>query len=297
MVRLFFIVELLPLLGRFILRVLRGFKRNQGLLLSGAIAYYTLLSIIPMLALSLVVLSHFIDETELMLTITAYIKMVFPRYGPTLAEQVRTFLEYRHVIGIVGVLFMIFFSSIAFTAFENAMSVIFFHRVRATRRHFLISAVIPYLYISLLSLGIFFVTVVAGILKTLETEKVIFLSWYLSLEGASGFVLYASGIVGEVLLLTSLYLVMPVGKVTFRHALLGGFTATFLWEITRRILVWYYTKLSFVNIIYGPLATTVVALISVEAAAIILLIGAQVIAEVERSASGEDDSGEHGFQT
>lgn len=297
MVRLFFVIELLPILGRFIVKVLRGFKRNQGLLLSGAIAYYTLLSLIPMLALSLVVLSHFIDETQLMLTIGTYLTMVFPRYGPTLAEQVRTFLEYRHVIGIVGVLFMLFFSSIAFTAFENAMSVIFFHRVKISRRHFLISAIIPYLYISLLSVGIFFVTVIVGILKSLETEKVIFLNWYLSLEGVSGFVLSASGIAGEVLLLTSLYLVMPVGRVTFRHALLGGATATLLWEIIRRLLIWYYTKLSFVNIIYGPLATTVVALISVEAAAIILLIGAQVIAEFERSSADKGDAEDHGFQT
>ncbi|MBW2585301.1 MAG: ribonuclease R, partial [Deltaproteobacteria bacterium] len=40
--------------GKFLLRVLTGFRRNQGLLLAGAVAYYTLLSVIPMLALILV---------------------------------------------------------------------------------------------------------------------------------------------------------------------------------------------------------------------------------------------------
>jgi uncharacterized BrkB/YihY/UPF0761 family membrane protein len=45
--------------GRFLWRVLVGFKRNQGLLLAGAVAYYTLLSVIPMLALILVGLSHY----------------------------------------------------------------------------------------------------------------------------------------------------------------------------------------------------------------------------------------------
>ena len=44
----------------FMLRVLRGFKRNQGLLLSSAVAYHTLLSIVPMSILALIVLSHFI---------------------------------------------------------------------------------------------------------------------------------------------------------------------------------------------------------------------------------------------
>ena len=37
--------------GRFSVDVLKGFRENQGLLLAGAVAYYTLLSIIPMFAL------------------------------------------------------------------------------------------------------------------------------------------------------------------------------------------------------------------------------------------------------
>jgi uncharacterized BrkB/YihY/UPF0761 family membrane protein len=45
-----------------------------------------------------------------------------------------------------------------------------------------------------------------------------------------------------------------------------------------------------VNLIYGSLATAVVALLSTEAVALILLLGAQVIAELERKA-GEIPSG------
>ena len=40
--------------GLFLLRVLKGFRHNQGILLSGAVAYYMLLSIVPLLALLLV---------------------------------------------------------------------------------------------------------------------------------------------------------------------------------------------------------------------------------------------------
>jgi membrane protein len=48
------------------------------------------------------------------------------------------------------------------------------------------------------------------------------------------------------------------------------------------VLIWYYGAASMVNIIYGSIATTVVALLSIEVVAIILLLGAQVIAELER---------------
>ncbi|WP_093883462.1 YhjD/YihY/BrkB family envelope integrity protein [Syntrophus gentianae] len=81
----------------------------------------------------------------------------------------------------------------------------------------------------------------------------------------------------------SSYLVMPVRHVIFRHALIGGLTAAVLWEISRRVLVWYYKAVSMVNVIYGSITTTVIALLCIEVVAVILLLGAQVIAELENT--------------
>ena len=44
----------------FALRVIQSFRANQGLLLAGAIAYYTLLSMVPLLILMVIALSHFL---------------------------------------------------------------------------------------------------------------------------------------------------------------------------------------------------------------------------------------------
>ena len=60
----------------------------------------------------------------------------------------------------------------------------------------------------------------------------------------------------------------------------GGYT---LWEATRLVMMYYFLNVSFVNAIYGSLATIIVLLISLEVGSIILLLGAQVIAELERS--------------
>jgi len=67
------------------------------------------------------------------------------------------------------------------------------------------------------------------------------------------------------------------------HALIGGVTATVLWEITRHVLVWYFSTLSQVGVVYGSLTTAIAVLLSVEVGAIVLLLGAQVIAEYERA--------------
>ena len=63
-----------------------------------------------------------------------------------------------------------------------------------------------------------------------------------------------------------------------------------LWEITRHVLVWYFGTLSQVSVVYGSLTTSIVVLLSLEIAATLLLLGAQVIAEYERIGTAEHDA-------
>lgn len=268
-------------LFKFLLRVLLQFKHNHGLLLSAAVAYYVLLSIVPLSILALLVLTHFIEEPQLIDTLSTYLGMVIPGYAATLTEQVRDFLDHRKAVGIIGFFVMLFFSSVAFSMLENAMSVIFAQRVKIQRRNFLLSAIIPYAYMFLMGLGIVLVSFVLGAIETLESKNLEILGWSLNLGGTTGVALYLLGVVGEVLMLTSFYLVMPLVRVRFLHALIGGIAVAVLWEITRRVLIWYYSAISMVNVVYGSIAVTVAALLSVEVVVAILLLGAQVIAELE----------------
>ena len=264
-------------------RVVKGFKRNQGLLLSGGVAYNSLLSIIPMVALILIGLSQFIDQEKLLGIIIQELELIVPGHAAQLADEVAAFIQYRHFVGIIGIGVMLFFSSMAFSMLESAMSIIFYHRVKIHRRHFLISAIIPYIYIFLMGVGIVVITIIGGVLDAIEGETLTILGHSFSFAGASRIGLYLVGILGLILMLTSLYLVMPLGQITFSHALLGGTTAAILWEITRHVLVWYFANISLVSVIYGSFATAVVVLLSIEVASIILLFGAQVIAEFERA--------------
>jgi membrane protein len=280
---------------RFLKQVISGFRANQGFLLSGAIAYYTLLSIIPMMALILILLSRFEQQQQLLDVLREYLVLVTAGQVDAVINQIELFLQNWKVIGMLGFAALLFFSSFAFTALENAMSVIFFHRVSIERRRFFISAIIPYIYILLLAVGLLFVSVVSGFLHSLQTDSVTVFGHRWTFGFTETTVIYLLGVIGETALLTSLYLVMPVGRLSFRHALIGGVTAAILWEITRHVLVWYFSTLSLVNVIYGAFAATIVILISLEAAAIILLLGAQVIAEYERIGMAQKHT--HGLQT
>ena len=280
------LVQLLKAPGAFTLRALRAFRANQGLLLAGAVAYYALLSLVPLLILVLIGLSHLIERQLLLDTMERYLGWLLPGEAKPVMLQLQAFIEHRQVLGLVLVATMLFFSSLAFTVLENAMSIIFHHRVRVRRRHFLVSALLPYCYILFLGAGLLVVTLVAGGLEALGEHSIDFLGRSWSLGGISGVALYLLGVAGEVLIITSIYLVMPVGRLLFRHALIGGVLAAVLWEITRHILVWYFARLSKIGVVYGSLATAIVVLLSLEIAATLLLFGAQVISEYERLARG-----------
>ena len=268
--------------GAFALQTFKAFRANQGLLLAGAIAYYALLSIVPLLILTVIALSHFVDQVGLLSTLGRYLEWLIPGQSRAVVAELAAFLEHREVAGWVLLASMLFFSSLAFTVLENAMSVIFHHRVIVRRRRFLISAIIPYIYILCLGIGLLVVTLVAGSLQVMGTQSIEFLWRTWSLSGLSGTLLYLLGLVGEVFVLTSIYMVMPVGRLSLRHALVGAVVAAVLWEISRHLLVWYFATLSQIGTVYGSLTTAIAVLLSLELAATLLLLGAQVISEYER---------------
>lgn len=268
--------------AKFAMLTLRDFNGNQGLLLAAAIAYYALLSMVPLLILSAIVLSHWVDRTELLAALGRSLAWLVPSQSRAVLSDISEFLENRNAIGAVLSVTLVFFSSLAFSVLERAMAVIFAHRGVAKKRHFLVSAILPYFFVLLLGLCMLGVTAVSVTLQSLAQESIHFLGYSWPLKGLSGALLYVLGTLVETFILAMLYLVLPIGRTQASHALIGGFVAMSLWEGIRHILTWYFATLSKASIVYGSLTTPVVALFSMEIAATLFLLGAQVISEYER---------------
>jgi membrane protein len=273
----------------FALRVLKNFKTNQGLLLAGAVAYYALLSIVPLLILMVIVLSQVIDQDVLLATVNRALEYVVPGEGKAVVDELTAFLNHGEVIGWVLLVTMLFFSSLGFKVLESAISVIFMHRVERSKRHILVSLLLlPFGYIFFIGSVLFVGTFLIVDLMAMGGEHIVILGHSWSLGGFSRWLIYVAGVMGEVLLISSIYYFMPVGRLTARHALIGGATAGLLWEIIRQGMSWYFGTLSQVSVVYGSLTTAIVVLLSMEVAATLLLLGAQVIAEYERIEIGPD---------
>ena len=162
------------------------------------------------------------------------------------------------------------------------MCIIFAHRGRTKSRHFLVSAVLPYCFVLLLGVTLLVVTFMSALLQAMAQQSIALFGEQWSLGNVSSGLFYGLGVLIETLVLAGLYLVIPVGRTRLHHALIGGFSAAVFWEILRHLLVWYLAHLSKLSVVYGSLTTAVVALFSMELAATLLLLGAQVIAEYEQ---------------
>ncbi len=274
-----------PKIIRFAHRVFRDFfLRNHGLLLTSAVANNMMLSLIPLAAVFLVLFSHFIDPAIVMKSISIEASMIAPSFAPTLNEVLAGFLETRQLIGWVGLGSLLIFSSFAFRVLEDAFSIIFHQPLPTLKRKFWISALMPYFFILIVAIGLILITVVNAVVDARSLKNNVFPSLDLLLHQHLSQIIYATGVLGLVVLFTLFYKVMPVVHVPWKRALIAGVTVTILWEIVRHVLVSYYTNFSAVNVIYGSMAAIIIMLLIMEAIALILLLGAQIMADLQRSA-------------
>lgn len=271
---------------------LRHFSDNQGLMLAGAIAYYALLSLVPMIILAVLGLSHWVDPAELLATLQRYLEWLVPSQAAAVLADVSGFVDRGASLGIVLIATLLFFSSLTFSILQKAMARIFAHRHVSKKRHPVIAALLPFSLVLLFGVVLLAITVASLVIQSLATESLTLFGRDWPLQRYSGGALYGLGLASEVAILTLLYSVLPGGRTRVRHAFVGALVITALWDGVRHALLWYLATLSNASIVYGSLTSAVVLLFSFELAATLLLLGAQVISEYEQLAGKLGDAGD-----
>ena len=271
---------------RFGGRVIRRLYRGHGLLLASAIAFDTLLSIVPLLALSLVVLTFIVSPTDARRLLSGLVNSLLPGASAPVTRAYSTFLEHRDVVGWFGLAGLIVFGAGAFRTAREAMTIVFETRSAEVKRH-RASFLLPLVYAALTALGLIAGTVALTVVDAVPADGFTLLGRRVAVAEASRVVLGLIGFIGLVALFTSFYRVLPASRVALRHVLLGALIAAIAWELVRRLLVWYFEHLSLVGAVYGSLASVIVLLIFLYVGAFVFLVGAQVVAEIGRSARAQ----------
>lgn len=271
----------------FSVRVLHAFFKNHGILLAGGVGYNILLSMVPLFALLCVLLTHIVDEYTLLTVVTVQAQHLAPANADLVHDAVVQLLASRDVIGGVGLLALTFFSSFAFRMLEDSIAIIFHQPDITWRRSFWVSAVLPYAFMILLGTALLALTMLIALVSGLYESIILWLGIQPEVGRLAEIALNIVSFFGMVLLFSAIYKVLPVVKIATRRAIVGGLVAAVLWEGIRLLVTYYLANISFVNAVYGSLATLIVLLLTLEVGAFILLLGAQVIAELERSAKAK----------
>lgn len=269
---------------RFAGRVVRAFMRNRGILLAGGVGYNVLLSTIPLFALLVVLLTHIVDEQDLLNIMAIQVQHLAPGYATLLLDTLQALLDSRHTIGLVGFIVLLFFSSFAFRMLDDSMAIIFHRPDVLARRSAWVSVILPYAFMLVVGAGLLALTLLFTLVNSFTDYLSELFNVNIPLANAPFFLMNLASFSGMAILFTGIYKVLPVVQVAWRRAVVGGFVAALLWELARFFLLYYFANISYVNVIYGSVTTVIVVLISLEVAAVILLLGAQIIAELERSA-------------
>jgi membrane protein len=283
--RLYGIYTQLKHIIRFIVRVLVSFMKNRGILLAGGVGYNVLLSLVPFLTLTVAALSLFFDEVKILGILRPELKLIVPQHAGMILQTVQDFLRNKAATSIVSIAVLLLFSSLSFRMIEEAMAEFFQTSRYGTRRNFWVSALLPFLFILVLMIALFFLTLITIGLDALGDKSFRIFGMVFPLERTVQLFLKLAGFMGLVLLFSGIYKVLPVAKISLGRALIGGLCAAVLWRLVGIFMVYYFTKISMVTLIFGSLATVILVLLFLEIVFIILFLGAQVIAELEASSA------------
>ena len=271
---------------RFSGHVLTSFFHNRGILLAGGVGYNVMLALVPFLTLTVAAFSRFFEEQQVLDILRPELRQIVPQQADMILETVQDFLQNPGAISAVSVVVLLLFASIAFRMLEEGVAGIFHTSAKGARRSFWVSATMPFIFILLMITALFFITLLTSGLDALVVgHSIRIFRFTISLEFTTQVFLRLAGFVGLVALFTGVYHVLPVMKVSLRRAFIGGFCAAVLWRVVGFLMVYYFTNISMLDLIYGSLATIIVVLLFLEAAVIILLLGAQIIALLEANAA------------
>ncbi len=275
-------------------RIIKEFWSNNGLVLASAVAYNVFLSTMPLLALLLMGLSYVLPEQLVMDSISKNVQFLLPGASQNLLHDVKSLLDNRGVFGWIGSGVLVFFSALAFSVTGNAIQQIFTETLpeveQPKKQSKWFELILPYIYVVSLALGLLLWIGISTTLQYLPTKTLTFLGLQWSTSGVSKVLMFVLSFIGLWLLLASMYKLLPKQPISYRRALVGGAVTAVLWEMLRPILVWYFAKISMVNVIYGSITSIVVVLLCFEIGAVVFLLGAQVIADGERTALERKDS-------
>ena len=254
------------------------FKKDGCANRAAALAFTTLLSLVPMFTISFTLLKALPVFQELTLKIQTFIINNFVAASAEMIQQhLQAFVEHTSKLSALGMVFFLFTAVLMIFNMEQAFNAIWrTKKQRSFLSGFLMYWAVLTLTPVLIGIGIAVSTYLASLPLISEAANML---------GLKKILLVSTPYLATLTAFTVLYQAVPNCKVKFRSAFIGGIIATILFELAKQGFVLYITHFSVYRLLYGAMAAIPIFLVWIYFSWIIILFGAVVSATLENGAS------------
>lgn len=249
--------------GRFLVLAIRKAKSDELTAQSSALAFITLVSLIPLLTAFSVIGARAFEHPEDRQRVIELLGSVLPYSEQTLIDTVSGFVENADKISGFGLLVFLVTALTAFSTIEQTINRVWSVRhgrpFRARLWSFTLLLFWGPVLIGATYSGLFYLSQQAAFQRFSDSLPAQFIPFMATLLG-----------------LTMLYWLVPYTTVRFGSALWGGFTAAVLLEALRQGFSLYIKKATSISLIYGGLGLAFFFLVSVQLTWWIVLLGTEV---------------------
>lgn len=255
---------------------------------ASALTYTTLLALVPFLTVCMTIMSAFPFFKEIGVGLQQFVFQNFiPSSGQVIQGYIYTFIQQASQLSVVGMIFLIVTSISMMLTIERAINDIW--KVHSQRQG--ISAIS--LYWAILSLAPIFIG-----LSIAATSYLISLPFMTDV--AAKFT-WGKLLIGNIhisitfLVLMFLYIGVPNRKVLWRYGFIGALIATVLFELTKKLFVFYVMHATTYQHIYGALAIVPIFLLWLYLLWVYVLLGALISNVLTKHFYGITADGIDGF--
>ncbi|NTU42368.1 MAG: YihY/virulence factor BrkB family protein [Nitrospirales bacterium] len=268
--------------GILLVRSFVDFFKDEGVLLSGALSFFTMTAIVPFCLILVTILGYLLGENqELLRFLTSKLVSFFPRITHEITDELRKLISFRG-LGTFSLLLYAVLSYELFSTIERAMNLIF--KTKA-KRHFLLSFLLSIVFITLIIASLMISFGLSSAIPAIRGVQEFVPG--LQIGVVTGF--FVGVVIPFVLIfmiVTSMYTLLPKKRVRLANAATGALFTTLMIEPAKHAFTFYVLKVSKLGTIYGPLSAIVIFLLWIYYSSCILLIGAEIVHNLDTSRTG-----------
>lgn len=270
---------------RFLRTLHQEFTEDNGAMVSAAMSFYAVLSVVPLLIMAVAGLGYFLGADQAFANVFDRVGQLSPAFAKEKGTAIRDLLEGvvkgKSAAGGLGLLVLLWSGSQTFVSLEMAVNIAWAVKKRRGFIRQRLLAIAMVFVGGLLLLVSFGLTTLARNIQRIKVPVVELalsdLHWLWSLVAV---------LLPLLITITTFALVfkfLPNRPVRLRHAAVGAVVSGVLWELAKHIFSWYVPRFANYNAVYGSLGTMIILMVWIYYSSMVAVIGAEVAAITARA--------------